>query len=217
MTTEDRYRDSALIDRIDDGVDPASAEEAAARAPYERLIERVRHLGDEPPPGWRDQLTARRNRERRRRTLIGVGLALAAAAVVAIVVYTGTRARRGDSGAVARIDIIKPDGKHDRGRTATLGDTARLHVRRVRAHTEVRVYLGNEVLARCPGGERCRATAEALDVELVLAQVGLYRVYVFSSDRAIAAPQGNTPDGDAVAARSQGADVDQLDPITVSP
>jgi hypothetical protein len=49
-----------VIERLDDGVPPSSPEEALARAPYERLFERIRDLEDiEPPAGWKERAVAR--------------------------------------------------------------------------------------------------------------------------------------------------------------
>ena len=45
--------DSDMIERLDAGEPARSPEEAAAREPYLRLIERLRDLQEvDPPPGW---------------------------------------------------------------------------------------------------------------------------------------------------------------------
>jgi hypothetical protein len=52
--------DLDVIDRLDAGLPPSSPEEAAARAPYERLTARIRDLEDvEPPAGWKERAVAR--------------------------------------------------------------------------------------------------------------------------------------------------------------
>src|SRR6185295_14262017 len=61
--------DADLIARLDAGEPPLSSDEAAARAPYERLFARTRDLDDniEPPPGWKERALACWKRYRRRR------------------------------------------------------------------------------------------------------------------------------------------------------
>jgi hypothetical protein len=45
--------EDGMIERLDEGRPPSSPEEAVRRAPYERLIERIRALGElAPPAGW---------------------------------------------------------------------------------------------------------------------------------------------------------------------
>lgn len=55
--------DDTAILRLLDGLPPLSPEEAAVRAPYERLIARLAALPDiEPPPGWEDRAVKRWHR-----------------------------------------------------------------------------------------------------------------------------------------------------------
>jgi len=57
-----------VIERLELGEPPRSAEEAAARALYERLIARIGELDEiAPAPGWEDRAVARWRRERSRR------------------------------------------------------------------------------------------------------------------------------------------------------
>jgi hypothetical protein len=52
--------DLDVIDRLDAGLPPSSPKEVAARAPYERLIARIRELEDEEPPAeWEERAVAR--------------------------------------------------------------------------------------------------------------------------------------------------------------
>jgi hypothetical protein len=52
--------EDGMLERLDEGRPPSSPEEAIARASYERLIERIRTLGDlMPPAGWQDRALAR--------------------------------------------------------------------------------------------------------------------------------------------------------------
>ena len=84
-TADDGDGDDQLLDRLGDGVAPATPEEAAARAPYERLAGQLRALDPrDPPPGWERRLDARlrdaRAQDQRRRWwLIGGGLVRAPA------------------------------------------------------------------------------------------------------------------------------------------
>ncbi len=52
--------DYAMIVRLEAGLPPSSPEEAAARAPYERLIARIGELEEVGPlPGWEERAVAR--------------------------------------------------------------------------------------------------------------------------------------------------------------
>jgi hypothetical protein len=62
-----------LIDRLDAGEPPRSPEESAARAPYERLLARIRSLEDAPPAGWEERAMTRWARHRRRARVSAVG------------------------------------------------------------------------------------------------------------------------------------------------
>ena len=62
MSTDDR--DDQLLDRLAAGAAPADADEAAARAPYERLIDRLRTLG--APEGSAERIAARLRLEQAR-------------------------------------------------------------------------------------------------------------------------------------------------------
>lgn len=72
--------DDELIDRMIDDVPPASAQEAAAREPYEELFALIREYRDPPaPPGWEERLDVRwaAARQRRRRAAIVVAAVIA--------------------------------------------------------------------------------------------------------------------------------------------
>src|SRR5262249_52424460 len=79
--------DPGMIERLDAGEPPSSPEEAEARAPYERLLARIRDLDDiAPPAGWEDRAVARwAGARRKRRLVIGLGAVAAAAAALAAV------------------------------------------------------------------------------------------------------------------------------------
>ena len=118
MTTD---RDDELIDRIEAGIAPANDDEAVARAPYERLIGRLKELDRrEPPAGWAERVDARvrveRDHERRRRRRLwagGVAAALGAAIVVVIVVRGGDE-RTPPAGTASLTSQAHPAGD-DRG------------------------------------------------------------------------------------------------------
>jgi hypothetical protein len=52
----------AELARLDSGDPPLTMEEAAARAPYEQLLARIRNLAEiEPPEGWQERAARRLN------------------------------------------------------------------------------------------------------------------------------------------------------------
>ncbi|MBK7536155.1 MAG: hypothetical protein IPI49_12465 [Myxococcales bacterium] len=77
------------FDRLDQGLPAADEEDAKVRAPYERLIKRLREADEmcEAPAGWENDLDACWEAERRRirRRNIGGGVAAAAIALSLLV------------------------------------------------------------------------------------------------------------------------------------
>ncbi|MBK9034650.1 MAG: hypothetical protein IPL61_25855 [Myxococcales bacterium] len=217
MTTADD-RDDELLDRMGDGVAPASPEEAAARAPYERLAGQLQALDPrDPPAGWERRLDARlreaRAREQRRRWwLIGGGVAAAAAVAAAVVLWPRPAPAPVRPVTVA---VIAADGAARRG-DAAVGDAVQIAVDRAQAQTELRVYRDTTLVTRCPGADACQISARSIRLELRLTDVGRYRVVTMTSASAIPAP-GAGLDADLLAARSAGATIVLPAPIVVRP
>ena len=218
MTTD---RDDELIDRIEAGVAPASDDEAVARAPYERLIGRLKELDRrEPPAGWAERVDARvrveRDHERRRRRRLwagGVAAALGAAIVVVIVVRGGDE-RTPPAG--TRVAVVARDGTMRSGAAAMVGDVLRIHAPRTQAHVELRVYRDAVLVARCPVDAACVLDDDRLAIDLPLTDAGAYEVVVLSSRSPLPAP-GATLDVDILAARRAGATIERRPMVRVEP
>src|SRR5262245_5341204 len=114
--TDDETAEDEMLDRLDAGLPPASPDERAARAPYERLQAEVRELPTaKAPPGMRgrvrEQWKAARRR-RRRGMMIGGGVAVVALAAILLVLLWPAKAPRSSPVAVA---FVTPDGVVRRG------------------------------------------------------------------------------------------------------
>lgn len=213
QAADDQGSDVDMLDRLDAGLPPADLEEAAARAPYERLLARVRALpAVAPSPGWEERAAQRwrltHGRSGRRRYAIAAGaVALAAAAVVFLALRPDERATVGQEDAAMYVTLA--DGT---SRTGLAPVDSTLHLRAVRRarHLELRVYNGDRLVARCPGTPRCRETGRALALDVVLDAPGLYRAVVFSAAAPIVAPGPAGIDVDVVTARDAGATVTML-------
>lgn len=218
-TADDGDGDDQLLDRLGDGVAPATPEEAAARAPYERLAGQLRALDPrDPPAGWERRLDARlrdaRAQDQRRRWW-SIGGGLAAATAVAAAVLLWPRPAVAPSDHVA-IEVVPRAGATRRG-DAAVGDAVRIAVGRAHAHVEVRVYRDATLVVRCPGADLCQITAREIRLELRLTEPGRYRAVKLTSAAPIPAPDGGGLDADVLAARSAGAAIELRDPIMVSP
>ena len=214
--------EDAALDRFDRGVEPATAEEAAAQAPYRRMVERMRQLAPlTPPDGWEQRAEARlraaRAAERRQRAIrlgVGVGLGVVAAAVVAVLLLRGSAARAPRPLEVAFAAV---DGEPRRG-PAALGDRLRASVAWPRGEVELRVYLGTRLVARCPAAQpptTCRRERGELALELDLREPGIYRVFALASPQAVAPPGEGGLDGDLLHARQAGARVQAWEPVRI--
>lgn len=210
----DDQRDDELLARIAAGVPPADADEAAARAPYQRLVDQLRGVGEPAGLGQRidNRLREEAARERRRRWWLGGGLALAAAATVAALVL---RPRTTPRPRLA-VAVTARDGAVRRG-AAAVGDTLRLDADPPGAHGELRVYLDGRLVARCPGAGACHTDGRRLHLEVPAADPGAYRVVVLGSASPIPAPGADGIDSDLLAARTAGATVVTREPIVVEP
>ncbi|MEZ4401322.1 MAG: hypothetical protein R3B06_14950 [Kofleriaceae bacterium] len=213
-------QDDLLLARVMAGVPPESPAEAAARAPYERLVARLRPTGT-ARPGWQARVHARlqveRDRERgRRRWLIGGGLALAAAAAAAVVLSWPHRPAPRSGVAMT---VFTTAGAPRRG-SGAVGDTLHVEVPQTARFTELRVYRNGELVRRCPGDDGCEERAGALALTLRITALGRYRTLALSSADPVPPPArlgAGGLDADTLAARSAGARVDQGDVVLVQP
>lgn len=204
--------DPDLIERIEAGEPPRSPEEAHARVPYERLMQRMRDLGDiDPPTGWEDRAVARWSVARRKRRLgvvVGATTALALAAVIVL------RPCAVQSEPRLELAAITAAGTTHRGEAA-MGDVLRARARIDRANVELRIYLQARLVARCPGSTACQRDSSSWQIEWTLIEAGSYEVVVLWSDSRIPAGDG-TLDRDLLEARGAGAG-DETQRLTVSP
>lgn len=207
MTEDDDMLD-VMLDRLDAGLPPASPEEAAARAPYERLLARVRALPQAAPtPGWEERAAQRWrfvHGARRRRWLAVTAGAFALAAAVGLFLTVRPRGRQGRPDASAYVTLA--DGTKRAG-VAPVGSTLHARAPRVARHVELRVYGPENLITRCPGATTCREDDGELALDVRLGAPGLYRPVVLSSDRPIAAPGGADIDADLLIARDAGATI----------
>jgi len=206
--------DPGLIERLDAGEPARSPEEAAARAPYERLLARIRDLDDIAPPGdWEDETVARWSRARRRRRL-GVVLGGAAAAGAALAAVLLLRPCAAPTPTGLEVTVLDPSGSIRRG-DAAVGQLLRARASADQAYVELRVYLGTRRVARCPGDPACRRDGSVLELDWKLVEAGTYQVILLSSLSDIPAGQG-TLEGDVLDARDSGASTETRS-FTVTP
>jgi hypothetical protein len=204
--------DPDLIDRLEAGEPPRSPEEAQARAPYEQLFERIHGLRDiAPPAGWEDRAVARWSAARRRRRIgeIAGGTAVAAVTAVILLQLCGRSSAPG-----LELATLDASGAVRRGDTA-VGDVLRARARLDQAHLELRVYLGADLVARCPGNATCRLDGSVMELDWKLTAPGSYLIVTISSADAI--PGGDrTLDRDLLDAQSAGANIERRS-LRVSP
>jgi hypothetical protein len=203
-----------MIERLDAGEPPRSAEEAQARAPYEKLLARIRDLDEiDPPPDWEDRAVSRWSAARRTRRL---GIVAGATASLAVAVAAVLLLQPCASPAASRLEIatITEQGSQRRGDTA-VGDRLHARARVDQAHVELRVYLGTRRVARCPDDALCRVDASGLEIDWKLDEAGTYQLVVLSSASGIPAGDG-TLDRDLLEARGAGARIESQS-VAVSP
>jgi hypothetical protein len=195
--------DPGLIERLDAGEPPGSPEEAQARAPYERLFQRIRDLDDiAPSNGWEDRAVARWSTARSRRR-VGIALGLTAAmGLAAAALLQPCAARTSEPGLQVAVSAAR--GAPRRG-DHVVGDVLHARARIERAHVDLRIYLDTRLVARCPGTEQCRRDASIVELDWKLVEPGTYRVVVFSSSSDIPPPVDGTVDQDLLEARNAGA------------
>jgi len=205
--------DPEMIERLDAGEPPRSPEEAQARGPYERLIERVRDLDEIAPPGdWEDRAVARWSQARRKRRL-GIGLAIGATTAVGLAAALLLRCGAPDAAGL-EVAVLTDDGSTYRG-DASVGKVLQTRARVDRAEVDLRLYLDTRLIARCPGSAGCRRDASIVQLDWKLVAPGRYQIVLLSSGSKIPAGHG-TVDGDLLEARAAGASI-ETHPISVAP
>lgn len=203
-----RALERTAIERLDAGEAAASPEEAAARAPYEALVGRLREADDEqePPAGWEDRAVARWRGGRRRRWIQVAAGAAAGMGLAAVLLLRCTVSPEGgfsvavvdESGQVRRSEGVPTVGDTLRARTPA-GETVRMLL-----------YLGTKRIASCPGSAACREENGELVLEWPLVEGGDYQVLVISTEAGVAKlelPSGML-DVDLAAAREAGARIE---------
>lgn len=196
--------DPGVVERLDAGEPPSSPEEAQARAPYERLFERIRDLDDvAPSTGWEDRAVARWSSARnRRRAGIALGLTAAVGLAAAAALLQPCAART--SGPGLQVAVSTEHGDSRRG-DHVVGDVLHARARIEQAHVDLRIYLDTRLVARCPGLAQCQRDASIVELDWKLLEPGTYRVVVLSSSSDIPPPMDGTVDRDLLEARNAGA------------
>jgi hypothetical protein len=206
--------DPAMIERLDAGEPASSPEEAEARAPYERLLARIRDLDDIAPPGdWEDRAVTRWSGGRRKWRL-GIALGAAASAAAALAAVLLLRPCTAPTATELEVAVLDSSGSTRRG-DAAVGELLRARARADRAHVELRVYLGTRLVARCPGSTACRRDGSIMELDWKLVEAGTYQVILLSSSSDIPAGDG-TLDRDLLDARSAGTRIEPRS-LTVTP
>lgn len=205
MTGGSSSDDAGMLDRLDGGEPPRSPDEAEARAPYDRLLERIRDLEDiAPPPGWEDRAMTRwsaARRKRRRRAALAVCAAALALTAVILLQLCGRPSTDG-----LELAVMSGSGVARRG-DAAVGDVLHVRARGGLPHVELRMYLGTSRIARCPGDRACGSDTSAPQVDWKLTDAGAYEIVVLSSAAAIPAGDG-TRDRDLLDARTAGVQIE---------
>lgn len=195
-----------VIERLDAGEPPRSPEEAQARAPYEKLLDRIRDLDEiAPPAGWEDRAVARWSRARRKRRL-GVSIALGATTAVALAAVLLLLPCGAPDAARLEVTVLTDRGSTYRG-DAAVGKVLRARARGDRPHVDLRIYLGTRLIARCPGSDPCRSDASVVQLDWKLVEPGSYQIVMLSSTSSIPTGDG-TLDRDLLEARGAGASID---------
>lgn len=192
-----------MLERLVDG--KAEPRDAAAMGPYQELVTRIRELPDlAPPEGWEARLEERRAREvaagrlpgdappvaparRGWRRAVPAVLAIAAAAAIAIVVWkvVGREPAPPKVAAVAprsgELSFREGSGPKMRAGAPQRGDTLDVPVRAGGPHVEVRIYLDERLVFRCPGDAGCwsgDAPGADTTVSMLLTKPGRYDVLI---------------------------------------
>ena len=129
---------------------------------------------------------------------------LLVAVAVAVALVAGRGRRRSPTLAVTlEVRTAAPGGAH---RVAAAGVGDEVAITAVNADA-VWVYRSDgPLIARCPGGPRCRITGRTIGLELTATVAGRYRIVAVAGDAGMS-PSG-TFDADVLAARGRGMAVE---------
>ena len=210
-----RALERQAIERLDAGEPATSPEEAAVRAPYAQLIERLQVVEDdcEPPPGWEDRAVELLRRRRRwRKRAAGAAISLGSLGLAALLLLRCT-----DSPAVGlEVAVLEPSGQMRRGAAeATVGDRLRLRGRG-EAPLSLLLYLRGKRIASCPGSEGCRRDGPDTILEWPLTEAADYQLAVVTGGTKQELPGHGLLDLDVIALREAGARV-ELCKLIVTP
>ncbi len=179
------------------------------RAAFERLAGALRDLPAlEPPRGWEARVLARvEAADAARAPSAAWRWAAPLAIAAAVAAFFLLRRPKGDEQLAVRQEVVVGETAR-RADTAVVGDRLRARAGGAGTHRELRVYRDErEVVARCPGDERCRDEGGETVLELDLDAPGRYRSVVLAGPRPIPSPTGSLDD-DARAASEAGARVE---------
>ena len=220
MTTD--RDDEEVIGRMLAGEPARDDAEAELRAPYERLVTRLREFdGATLPAGWDERAAlrlqaarAREARDARRRWLRGGVVAVAIAAAVMLIVWTRGEQTARPSAPTSRVAVVirTVDGVERRG-DAAVGDFLQARVDSRRAHVELRLYRDATVVARCPGEVAC----DGQHLRYPLSAPGRYQVVALESDTPLPEPTVGGLDEDVLAVERSGGRAQRQEPTLVMP
>jgi hypothetical protein len=185
-------------------VSPLDAQRSAT---YERLIGAIRDLptiiAPDDMPGRVlaaiDRGDAPESSAPRRATRPWAVAAVAAVAMAAgIVLFMRPDASGPPPGQIAT--EVRHGSVARRGEGAAIGDTLVVRAQ-VPPRGELRIYRGDAMVARCPGGPTCRENAGGVSVEMELDVPGRYRPVMFGSG--VASPSGRAADDFDAAMRAR--------------
>lgn len=160
----------------------------------------------EPPAGWEARVLAAIAEPPRRRWWMTWQLpalaSAAAAAVIAIRLWPGPAPLL-----ALHVDVTR--GAPVRGAEAQLGEVVHVAATGGSGERAIWIYCDEvQLVLRCPGDRGCAASGDALAADLVLRQVGSYRIVALSAPAALPPPTGSY-DTDIAAARTAGAAIEE--------
>jgi hypothetical protein len=213
------HEDEAWVLAKEAGVAPPTID-AARAAQYELLKTLLAEEEKaEPPKGWEARLMTALPADAlpKSRRLRGSGLVAVAAVGLAAAVVLMVNRQRSDDAFEPRLTlgVLRGEDPH-RGPTAAVGDSLELKLE-VGAQGELRLYrTSGELVARCPGDQRCRESSvdhhRILTLVFQLTEPETYRAVGLSQ---ALGPSSAGLDADLSASTRKGLTVTTLPPIEV--